>query len=89
VIFNIFPKRYCQSEGPRLNCSRSYEQRGSKPLSSAAGWVEAEIIFNLIFRRLEGRFPIERLIFWAGFEVKLGPKKAQGETGFRVYLGSS
>ena len=52
-ISKIFPKRYCQSEGPRLNCSRSYEQRGSKPLSSAAGWVEAEIIFNLIFSSSE------------------------------------
>jgi hypothetical protein len=58
---NFFPKRYCQSQGPRLNCSRSYEQRGSKPLSSSARWVEAETIFNHIFRRLKGRFSAERL----------------------------
>jgi hypothetical protein len=28
-------------------------------------------------------------MFWAGFEVKLGSKKVQGETEFRVHLNSA
>jgi hypothetical protein len=33
AILNFFPKRYCQSEGHGLNCSRSYEQRDLKKVA--------------------------------------------------------